>query len=704
MKRLGLLGLALAAGCGREGAERSAPTGALALQGTEARALVRELAAQRPFTTRLAAALALPDDVADVALPLRVADGFALQRGPFRVEVRPRADSLAVAERFGAARVFRGVAPSTDAIVFSDGHAIEDAWALRDAKAAHTLSWAVHAGPGATLRLREDRVELVDAKGYVQLAAAPPFAIDAEGVRRELHPSLVLASGEPGAPPELAAPSSHDATMTLSVDATGLAYPITVDPLWGSSAPMRVARSGHSALLLPTGKVLVLGGGSAAAELYDPASNTWSDWGTLLNAPSSPSAVLFPSGTFAGKVLSITNTAAELFDPVAKTSVAKASLAGTSRITPFVTLLNDGSARRDVRGQRRVRERLLRGRRLLRRRLHGAVRGLRAGDERRHLPAGGRRPGRDARALRLGGRRVRLGGLQRHQPNRVPAPRRRHALRRGVVHGDRGRRRRDRGEHVQRRRLPGEVEELWRVHVQRQRLQHDLQRQRPVLRRLLLRHDGRRVQAARGARREVLDDRAVRRLAHLRRFGLLRDADLCGRELVRRPGARGDLHQEPRDDLRGRRRLRERALRGRGLLRHGVHRSLRGVRRGGRGRDLHADRGPAARLAPALPDERPGQRVRPGVVRRRQSEHVRRVRGLVGRVPQRQLRRRRGDPTGGLRRERELPGGHDGFVQRLHLRRLRKGVHDRLHHEQPVRRGVRLRGRQVHQQVRPLRR
>jgi hypothetical protein len=34
--------------------------------------------------------------------------------------------------------------------------------------------------------------------------------------------------------------------------------------------PMTVARSGHSATLLPSGRVLITGGGDSSAEIFDP--------------------------------------------------------------------------------------------------------------------------------------------------------------------------------------------------------------------------------------------------------------------------------------------------------------------------------------------------------------------------------------------------------------------------------------------------
>jgi hypothetical protein len=64
------------------------------------------------------------------------------------------------------------------------------------------------------------------------------------------------SSGRPGPPPNVFAPT----------------------------APMPVARAGQTATLLADGKVLVAGGGTAAAELYDPATGMPA---SLLPVPSS---------------------------------------------------------------------------------------------------------------------------------------------------------------------------------------------------------------------------------------------------------------------------------------------------------------------------------------------------------------------------------------------------------------------------------
>jgi Kelch motif protein/von Hippel-Lindau disease tumor suppressor protein len=110
------------------------------------------------------------------------------------------------------------------------------------------------------------------------------------------------------------------------------------DPATGSFTPtannMSVSRWVPSAVRLANGKVLVLGGiqlgisgaGQTSADLYDPATNSFSATGSLNTARHAPTATLLPNGkvlvaggrTTSG-VPSTTLTTAELYDPVAGT-------------------------------------------------------------------------------------------------------------------------------------------------------------------------------------------------------------------------------------------------------------------------------------------------------------------------------------------------------------------------------------------------
>lgn len=118
---------------------------------------------------------------------------------------------------------------------------------------------------------------------------------------------------------------------------------------WTAAAPMTDARTGHQAVLLRDGRVLVVGGalptggtGDAAlayCELYDPAGGTWSPTGSLHTARSGHQATLLPDGrvlvtggeaavaadgTFSPRALA----SAELYDPLTGTWTPAAPLPG----------------------------------------------------------------------------------------------------------------------------------------------------------------------------------------------------------------------------------------------------------------------------------------------------------------------------------------------------------------------------------------
>jgi len=112
-----------------------------------------------------------------------------------------------------------------------------------------------------------------------------------------------------------------------------------------------VPRFGHTATLLPNGKVLVTGGctasncstDAAVSELYNPASNSWSTTGNLNTARYYHTAVLLKTG----KVLAIGGSAGtitsscELYDP-SKGTWSIAASTSVARYFNTTTLLPDG--------------------------------------------------------------------------------------------------------------------------------------------------------------------------------------------------------------------------------------------------------------------------------------------------------------------------------------------------------------------------
>ncbi|MBX9715147.1 MAG: Ig-like domain repeat protein, partial [Burkholderiaceae bacterium] len=118
---------------------------------------------------------------------------------------------------------------------------------------------------------------------------------------------------------------------------------------WSAALSMATARYGHTATVLPSGKVLVTGGynGShlTSAELYDPASNSWTTALPMATARYSHTATLLPSG----KVLvtgGYNNTTgylnnAELYDPASNSWSAAGTIA-IARDFHTATLLASG--------------------------------------------------------------------------------------------------------------------------------------------------------------------------------------------------------------------------------------------------------------------------------------------------------------------------------------------------------------------------
>lgn len=88
---------------------------------------------------------------------------------------------------------------------------------------------------------------------------------------------------------------------------------------WEMVAPMSAPRSRHAGVLLPSGKVLVAGGSSLGAEIYDPISNSWRPTGDQpLIDSDHPTLTLLPSGNvlMLGAVDESERKGASVYDPI----------------------------------------------------------------------------------------------------------------------------------------------------------------------------------------------------------------------------------------------------------------------------------------------------------------------------------------------------------------------------------------------------
>jgi hypothetical protein len=114
---------------------------------------------------------------------------------------------------------------------------------------------------------------------------------------------------------------------------------------WSSAGNLNTARIGHTATLLPNGKVLVAGGDSTgnSAELYDPGTGIWSSTGNFNTLRGGHTATLLPNG----KVLVVGSpgygvNSAELYDPATETWSITGNLNTGRWYAHTATLLSNG--------------------------------------------------------------------------------------------------------------------------------------------------------------------------------------------------------------------------------------------------------------------------------------------------------------------------------------------------------------------------
>ena len=174
--------------------------------------------------------------------------------------------------------------------------------------------------------------------------------------RRSSHTATLLPNGQvlvTGGWFERSSSSGNADTAELYDSALGV---------FTSTGTMAKARSGHTATLLPNGKVLIVGGRTstfdlstvfkkqprflATAEIYDPATRVFTTTGSMAGPKTRHTATLLPNG----KVLIVGGTdgsdhaqsgSAELYDPATGVFVPTGSLA-KPRSEHTATLLPNG--------------------------------------------------------------------------------------------------------------------------------------------------------------------------------------------------------------------------------------------------------------------------------------------------------------------------------------------------------------------------
>jgi len=161
---------------------------------------------------------------------------------------------------------------------------------------------------------------------------------------RQLHTATLLTNGK--------VLVAGGYTVDGSTNIAELYNPATGS--WSPTGNLKRSHAGHTATLLPNGKVLVTGGNvyyeadSGIAEIYDSAAGSWSLTGTLNTPRQLHTATLLNNGkvlVVGGSSLDLNTigylTSAELYDPATGTWSLTGSLA-TGRAYHTATLLPNG--------------------------------------------------------------------------------------------------------------------------------------------------------------------------------------------------------------------------------------------------------------------------------------------------------------------------------------------------------------------------
>lgn len=275
----------------------------------------------------------------EVLLPERYDGTFVARTGAQRVALRAVGASAVPGRLARGAVVFEQPWAGVDSLHLVTGTGNEELLVLSDGRAPREFAWEVVDAEGVG--------EVYEHGGQVrfgrQAGQGPEIALSV--------PWLVDASGhvvENGVRWEV--DRQGDRTQVrLVVAAETLSFPALIDPGFTTTGSMAVARTEHSATLLPNGKVLVAGGygsGSklSSAELYDPATGSWTVTGNLATARHVHTATLLPNGRVlvAGGIgISAYLASAEVFDPATGTWTTTGSLT-TARYGHTATLLQDG--------------------------------------------------------------------------------------------------------------------------------------------------------------------------------------------------------------------------------------------------------------------------------------------------------------------------------------------------------------------------
>lgn len=293
---------------------------------------------------------------ASVVFPGRASDPVSLEddvtHTRVRFALRGASDSLATTSN--GMVLYPAALDGADVVQRAHAEGTEDYVVFESKPAVEELSYDVDVSRVAGVRLVGNSVEFLDHEGAPRLRVAPPYAVGQDGM---LHDATLALTGcaydtSPAMPWQRAVTAPGASTCVLHVAWAMSSYPAIVDPGWSTTGSLATARDSHTATLLSSGKVLVVGGltgvGTNAIqtnEVYDPATGTWSATGSLPFTLVNHTATLLKSGKvlITGGIYNGVFTAnAEVWDPAVGTFGTASGIMSSPRIQHTAALLASG--------------------------------------------------------------------------------------------------------------------------------------------------------------------------------------------------------------------------------------------------------------------------------------------------------------------------------------------------------------------------
>jgi hypothetical protein len=181
-------------------------------------------------------------------------------------------------------QVLRGLQGSQGVTLIPRANGIEDFVLLEHPQREARVSYRIRLTRVAGLRQVGNVLEFLDSGGAPRLRIPPVTVIDSTGlvIRARLGVEGCAVDRDPRAPwgRPVVAPGSDECRVVVDWTHSPVVYPVLVDPTWQSTSTLADARYSHGQVTLTDGRVLVAGGGGAGyyaaiGELWDPTTGTW---------------------------------------------------------------------------------------------------------------------------------------------------------------------------------------------------------------------------------------------------------------------------------------------------------------------------------------------------------------------------------------------------------------------------------------------